>query len=100
MLSCRSFTSDGWAASARHNSGIADLRNAGPAGLDLLTEIKAAERLARGAAISVKLVKHCLARIAARDAALLATLVTITNISIFTKFSGPFRRSLYSGRLQ
>src|SRR5262245_36774202 len=47
-----------------------DLRNAGPAGLNPLTAIEAAERLARGAATSVKLVEDCLARIAARDGAL------------------------------
>jgi Asp-tRNA(Asn)/Glu-tRNA(Gln) amidotransferase A subunit family amidase len=47
-----------------------DLRNAGPAGLNLLTATEAAEQLARGAATSVKLVEDCLARIDARDGAL------------------------------
>jgi len=47
-----------------------DLRNAGPAGLNLLTAVEAAERLARGTATSVKLVEDCLARIEARDGAL------------------------------
>jgi Asp-tRNA(Asn)/Glu-tRNA(Gln) amidotransferase A subunit family amidase len=60
-----------------------------------VTAVEAAVRLARGAANSVKLVEHCLARIAARDGALLATFVTITNVTItkssmFTKSSRPF----------
>ena len=44
-----------------------DLRNAGPAGLNLLTATEAAERIARGATTSVALVEACLARIDARD---------------------------------
>jgi Asp-tRNA(Asn)/Glu-tRNA(Gln) amidotransferase A subunit family amidase len=55
-----------------------------------VTAVEAAVRLARGAANSVKLVEHCLARIAARDGALLATFVTITKSSMFTKSSRPF----------
>ena len=41
------------------------LRNTGPAGLNLLTAIEAAERLACGAATSVQPVEDWLARIAA-----------------------------------
>jgi len=48
-----------------------------------VTAVEAAVRLARGAANSVKLVEHCLARIAARDGAFM-----------FTKSSRRFRRSL------
>ena len=52
-----------------------------------MTAVEAAVRLARGAANSVKLVEHCLPRIAARDCALLATFITITKSSMFTKSS-------------
>ena len=47
-----------------------DLRNAGPAGLNLLTATEAAQRLTQGATSSVALVEACLARIDARDGAL------------------------------
>jgi Asp-tRNA(Asn)/Glu-tRNA(Gln) amidotransferase A subunit family amidase len=46
---------------------MTDLRNAGPGGLNLLTALQAAQRLRSGAATSVQLVEHCLARIEARD---------------------------------
>jgi Asp-tRNA(Asn)/Glu-tRNA(Gln) amidotransferase A subunit family amidase len=46
---------------------MADLRKAGPGGLNLLTALEAAEQIATGATTSVALVEACLARIAARD---------------------------------
>ena len=46
---------------------MSDLRHAGPGGLNLLTALEAAQRLASGATTSVALVEACLARIDARD---------------------------------
>jgi Asp-tRNA(Asn)/Glu-tRNA(Gln) amidotransferase A subunit family amidase len=46
---------------------MSDLRNAGPGGLNLLTALEAAQRVASGAMTSVALVEACLARIDARD---------------------------------
>src|SRR6185437_6859302 len=47
-----------------------NLEKAGPAGLNLLTALDAAERLRMGAVTSEALVEACLARIEARDAAI------------------------------
>jgi Asp-tRNA(Asn)/Glu-tRNA(Gln) amidotransferase A subunit family amidase len=47
---------------------MADLRKAGPGGLNLLTAMTAAEQIATGTITSVALVEACLARIDARDA--------------------------------
>jgi Asp-tRNA(Asn)/Glu-tRNA(Gln) amidotransferase A subunit family amidase len=46
---------------------MSDLRNAGPGGLNLLTALEAAQRLASAATTSVALVEACLARIDAHD---------------------------------
>ena len=44
-----------------------ELKNAGPAGLNLLSASEAAEKIAAGEITSEALVKDCLARIEARD---------------------------------
>lgn len=49
---------------------MADLRNAGPGGLNLLSAAEARAQLDRGEITSEQLVRDCLARIAARDAAI------------------------------